>query len=246
MESAVVSSLLDHAKLVAGAESDEVKELEGQEVSNTYETASDYVAALNASDDWFVYNEKRSTVRISSIGSYVQACAPATRPCTAYDVVECNSLENQLFGVQDDSTLHYSKQISDTLNAAGDAFDGTTDWSGNYLAQWNYDLLIKDELGVSVSKRVDMYDPLYYLNGSKRGYGTASIARDWRIQVGLGQSVVPATAGINLALAASAYSGVNQVDLNCVWGSGMEMSETSGDALENALAWIASLAGEAE
>jgi hypothetical protein len=242
LESSVVSALLDHAKLVAGADSDEVKELGGETVSNTYDTSEEYVRSLNAlGDDWFVYNERRSTVRVSSIGSYVQACAPATRPCTAYDAVECNSLENQLFGVEDDSTLHYSKQISDTLNASDDAFDGTSGWSGNYLASWNYDLLVKDELGTSVSKRVDMYDPLYYLNGSRRGYGTAYVAKDWRIQVGLGQSVVPVTTGINLALAASAYSGVNKVDLGCVWASGMTMSEISGDPLQNAFAWMESV-----
>lgn len=243
VETSVLTGLIERATQVNGAGSSQVLALEGSPLTVTYQSVKDYVAALNTPSAWFVYNEAKATARITSLGAWARACAPATRLCTGFDLVTKNSSDNQLFGVEDATTVHFSKQISSAISDHMDELSQLEGWEGAYNAQWVYDLKLKNALGENVEQRVNLYDPLYYLSGANAGFSTATPAREWRLNAGLAQSIVPVDQIMNLELAARAYTGVTHVDATYVWEQGMVLAEASGDAIANALTWISQVAG---
>ena len=74
---------------------------------------------------------------------------------------------------------------------------------------------------------------MYYLSDYYEGYGTSTVAPNFRIRTGLFQGDTALTAEANLALLLSQTEGVD-VDYETVWGT----SECSGDATENLIAWV--------
>ena len=83
-----------------------------------------------------------------------------------------------------------------------------------------------------------MANAFNYLVGETDLLGSAKVAPQWRIQVGLAQSVVPFTSGINLAWCLRSTGAAQQVDLTCVWGGGHDLCEVTGAAPENLVNWI--------
>lgn len=206
--------------------------------STIYDTASNYFAALNSGQHWINYNLKRGTVSIQSLRDFSSHVAPAEQPCSPFDRPDRSSKSNQLFGIGEESTLHFDAMVGDLVKKNIDAYTTCSDWDASCENAWSLDLAKEDSLGTSMEGRVNMMNPLYWLSGAYEGYGQASVAPHWRINSGLFDTDVPACSASNLALALGKYDGVKEVSYTPVWGQGHVLAERSGSPVGNLLAWV--------
>lgn len=189
----------------------------------TYETAEDYIAALNGDSPWIEYDAQTNTAVITSLAGFVKACKQPSKSVGAFDDLEEAQGENQLFGY-DGESAHFDSTMAQLL--AG------TEYEGAYLE----DLARTDEMGNTVDVRVNMYNPMYYLSAAYEGYGTANAASVWRIRTGINQGDTSLTTEMNLALALEMYGA--EVDFETVWAQGHTQAERTGSSTENFIAWV--------
>ncbi len=208
--------------------------------STIYDTPTNYFAALNSDHWWVNYNLKRETVTVQSVRDLSQHVRPAELPCSPYDRPERSSKVNQLFGIGEESTLHFDAMVGDLVEKNVDAYALCSDWDASYERAWSGDLAKKDSLKTAMSARVDMMNPLYWLSGAYEGYGTASVAPHWRINEGVFDTEVSPCTAANIALALSKYDGVSDVAYTPVWGQGHVLAERSGSPVGNLLSWVVS------
>ena len=208
--------------------------------ATVYDSLGSYLAALNGDYRWVTYSSGRKAARVSSLWDFVVHCRPANRAVSAYDAVDRSSTSNQLFGIGDESTLHFDATVSSLVSANQDRYATAAGWDAKYVTEWAEDITKKDDLDQDMSTRVNAMNPLYHLSGHYAGFGTATVAPHWRINSGLFQATTPLTAEANLALALRHYDGVQDVDFNEVWGKGYELAEREGDAQSNFVSWVVS------
>lgn len=197
----------------------------GVSLSGTYETAQDYIDALNAQKAWVTYDSETNTATISSIADFASALKPASKDLGAFDALDQSQGENILFGYADGKGAHFDAVMAELLED-----------NAEYGAAYAEDLARTDALGVSVADRVNMYNPLYYLSSYYEGYQTSQVAPYWRIRTGINQSDTALTTEVNLALALKSY-GV-EVDFETVWGQAHVEAERAGNSTENFIAWV--------
>ncbi len=195
-------------------------------LSGTYNTAQDYINALNAAGTWVNYDAKTNTATITSIADFVKAVKPASKGVGAFDSLDKSQGENTLFGYNDGSGAHFDSIMAKILA-------GTS-----YADAFTTDLQKKDSAGNTAETRVNMYTPLYYLMDAYEGYQTSSVAKYWRIRTGVFQGDTSITTETNLALALENYSGVKSVDFATVWGMKHVMAERTGDSTANFIQWV--------
>lgn len=200
----------------------------GVSVSGTYDTAADYIAALNADTAWVTYDEATNTATITSVADFCVALKQASKSLGAFDQLDRGQGENTLFG-ENGTASHFDERMASVLEELG----------SSYAADYADDLSKTDSLGTSVQTRVNMYTPLYYLLGSSEGYGTSEPAKHWRIRTGIEQGDTALTTELNLALALQADARVDSVDFATVWGLGHTQAERTGSAADNFIAWVA-------
>lgn len=210
--------------------------------SASYQSAEEYVATLNAATSWLTYTASTTNVRIASLGGYAQSCAPALLPCTAYDGVECKTVQNQCFGIKDTTTLHFSRQIWDVLNSNMFDYSDLEGWDATVVGNWGVDLQVKNEMGETVEQRAQAADPFSYLEADSTLTGTGTLAAHWRINMGLQQSQAPLSNAYALACALQNQDGVSDVAFTGVWGAGYDLSERSGEPEANFLSWLGGFA----
>lgn len=203
---------------------DRTLESGGVSLSGTYETAEDYIAALNQETEWVIYDSDTNTAEITSIADFVCALKNASKSLGAFDALDESQGENVLFGDGDGEGDHFDQVMARLLV-------GT-----EYEKEFSQDLARIDYCGNSVEYRVNMYNPLYYLNAYYEGYKTANVASFWRIRTGINQSDTALTTEVNLALALKNYGA--EVDFETVWGQGHVEAERTGDSSENFIAWV--------
>lgn len=189
----------------------------------TYETAEDYIAALNGDSPWIEYDAETNTATITSLAGFVKACKQPSKSVGAFDDLEKAQGENQLFGY-DGESAHFDATMAQLL--AG------TEYEAAYLE----DLARVDAKGNTVDMRVNMYNPMYYLNASYEGYQTSNVASVWRIRTGISQGDTSLTTEMNLALALDMYGA--DVDFETVWAQGHTQAERTGTSAENFIAWV--------
>ena len=194
--------------------------------TGTYETAQDYIDALNANGTWVTYDTATNTATITSIADFVKVMKNASKGLAAFDQLDASQGENTLFGYGDGNGAHFDSTLAEIVR-------GT-----DYASSFETDLAKTDSVGNMVQTRLNMYTPLYYLLDSYDGYGTADVASYWRIRTGLSQSDTALTTEANLALALQQYSGVKSVDFATVWGLGHTTAERTGDYVSNFIAWV--------
>lgn len=187
----------------------------GIRLSGTYETVQDYIDALNAETAWVSYDSETNKATITGIADFVCALKLASKDLGAFDALDKSQGENTLFGYGDGEGVHFDVVMAELLK------DHT-----EYGAAYAEDLVRTDALGVSVTDRVNMYNPLYYLSSYYEGYQTARVASHWRIRTGINQSDTALTTEINLALAPENYGA--DVDFETVWGTGTCGSRAHG------------------
>lgn len=198
----------------------------GISVSETFETASDYIDALNANGNWVTYDEKTNTATITSIADFAEAVKTASKGIAAFDQLDGGQGENTLFGYGNGEGAHFDSMLSQILS----------DIESSYSSDYTEDLAKKDALGHTVDYRLNMYSPLYYLLPSSEGYQTANVAKNFRINTGLWQSDTAVNTEANLVLALTNYG--SDVDYSFVWGQEHTMAERSGDSTGNFISWV--------
>ncbi len=208
--------------------------------STIYDTPSNYFAALNADHRWVNYNLKREEVTVTSLGELSEHVRPADLPCCPFDRPDRSSKTNQLFGIGEESTLHFDEKVAELVATNIDAYAVCADWDASYESAWKDDLAKEDTLKSTMADRVSMMNPLYWLSGAYEGYGQASVAAHWRINDGVFDTVVSPCTSANLALALRKYDGVASVAHTSVWGQGHVLAERSGSPVNNLLMWVIS------
>ena len=200
----------------------------GVSLTGTYETPQDYIDALNANNEWVIYDTDTNTVTITSIEDFVLACKSASKNLGAFDQLDGGQGENTLFGYGDGSGAHFDAYLATILEELG----------SEYAASYAADLEKRDSAGNTVDYRVKMYTPLYYLLESSEGYQTSTVAKYWRIRTGIAQGDCALSTEMNLALALQNYEGVESVDFETIWGAGHTQAERTGNSTENFIAWV--------
>ena len=200
----------------------------GLSLSGTYESAEDYIEALNENGVWVTYDAETNTASITSIEDFVKAFKSASKNIGAFDQLDSGKGENELFGYGDGNGAHFDETLAGILESLG--LEEASDYAE--------DLGKKDSAGNTVDTRLDMYTPLYYLLESSEGYETSEVADYWRIRTGIAQSDTALTTEVDLALALENYEGVEEVDFETVWGAGHTRAERAGDSTSNFIEWV--------
>ena len=200
----------------------------GITISGTYNTAQEYIDALNANGQWVTYDASTNTASITSIKDFVAAFKSASKNLGAFDQLDAGQGENTLFGYGDGNGAHFDSYLSSILKEIG----------SEYATNYQTDLEKKDSVGNTVDVRLKMYTPLYYLLESSEGYNTSKVAQYWRIRTGITQGDCALSTEMNLALALEDNSAVKSVDFETVWGAGHTMAERTGNSTENYINWV--------
>lgn len=203
-----------------------------------YDDAESYVTALNGEERWLTYSPSTGEVGITSLWDFVTHCRPAEKGVCAFDAPDRSSTTNQLFGVDDESSLHFDETVSDLIAENGETYASLDGWDNSVAEGWEDDVRTLDSLQTDMSTRVDAMNPLYGLLGCYAGFGVCEVAPHWRINTGLFQTGTALTTETNLVLALGAYEGVEDVSFSPVWGRGFELAEISGDAEKNFVSWV--------
>ena len=200
----------------------------GISVSGTYETAQDYIDALNANGEWVSYDAGTNTATITDIEDFVLAFKSASKNLGAFDQLDGGQGENTLFGYGDGNGAHFDSILSKILS----------DMGSSYASDFAEDLKKTDALANTVDVRLNMYTPLYYLLETSDGYGSSTVAKYWRIRTGIAQGDCALSTEMNLALALRNYSTVSDVDFETIWGAGHTEAERTGDSTDNFIKWV--------
>lgn len=204
----------------------------------TYETAADYIAALNGDVAWITYDEATNKATIAGLAGFVAACKSPSKDVGAFDAFDRSKAENEIFGNESTEGLHFDATMAVLLEENADVYAKLSDWDASYPSDWADDRAYVDAQGKSGDFRQEIYDPLYYLSEAYEGAGTSTPAAHWRIRTGIEQGDTASTTEINLALALAANDGVQDVDFATVWGQGHTMAERTGSSTENFIAWV--------
>lgn len=204
----------------------------------TYDTVQDYIDSLNSDGDWVTYDADTNTATITSLEDFVTHCKEATKDVGAFDETDKAQGENELFGTADSDYLHFDSIIANLMEENEETYATYSDWDSTILDSYEADLQETDELGTDMQTRMDMYNPMYYLDDYYDGYNTSNVATYWRIRTGIDQSDTALTTETNLALALESNDSVSSVDFATVWGLGHTMAERTGDSTTNFIEWV--------
>jgi hypothetical protein len=203
------------------------------DLSGTYETVEDYIAALNTNGEWVSYDPETNSAVITSVEAFVKAFKSVSKNLGAFDQLDGGQGENTLFGYEDGSGAHFDAILAGILSDLG----------STYADSYAEDLRRTDSEGYTAQQRLNMYTPLYYLLESSEGCGSSTVARHWRIRSGIAQSDTALTTELNLALALENDARVDSVDFESVWAQKHVEAERSGNSSGNFIAWVNACVG---
>jgi hypothetical protein len=184
------------------------------------------------------YDAATNTAKVTSLAGFVNSQKDPSKSVGAFDALDRSQAENDVFGNDGSDSLHFDTVLAGLLSANQAEYAQFSDWDAAYVNAYATDLQALDKLGNSIQYRMNSYNPMYYLLPYYGGYQTATVARYWRINTGIGQGDTATTVEMNLALALENYDGVEDVQFTTVWGQGHIMAERSGDSTTNFIAWV--------
>lgn len=211
-----------------------------------YETRESYIGALNGDNRWLTYNASTATVDITGLWAFAAACLPPSREVCAYDLVDRSGLANQLFGTDDQPSMHFDAMVAKLVESQQQRYAAGEGWSDELVSEWRGDLAELDALEVSVADRVAMSDPLALLRSAQEQAVELHVAPHWRINTGLRQTDTTLVGEVNLALALGAREDVQDVAFQAVWEGGFGLAERAGDPEDCLVAWICDCCPEQE
>ncbi len=204
----------------------------------TYQTAQDYIDALNASEQWITYDEATNTATVASVGMFSRTCKNPSKSVGAFDATDRSQAENKVFGNDENDALHFDATMTRLLQDNADTYAALSNWDDTLPDAYADDREQTDSLGTDMDTRVGMYNPLYYLCSFYDGKDTSNVAPHWHIRTGIEQGDTALTVETNLALALQSCSDVEDVDFATVWGQGHTTAERTGSSTENFIAWV--------
>lgn len=206
--------------------------------SETYQNAQEYIDSLNGDEEWIVYDNESNTVKITSIEAFVNHCKSASKDVGAFDDLSRSQAENNLFGNDEEDSLHFDSIMAKLLKENADKYSSYSDYDSSYAEEYSDDLTKLDKLNNTIENRSNMYNPMYYLCDYYDGSGSSHPAKYWRINSGIEQGDTSLTVEANLALALEQCNDVDSVEFNTVWGQGHTQAERTGSANTNFINWI--------
>ncbi|MBN8592615.1 MAG: esterase [Anaerolineae bacterium] len=213
--------------------------------STTYETVEAYIASLNAEVEWVTYDASSNTAQITSVADFVAyGSKNARKSVGAFDDLSRGQAENNVFGNDENDSLHFSSVLANLLAQNQDTYGTYSDWDASVVEAYASDLQQLDALGNSIQYRQNMYNPMYYLLPYYEGYQTSTVAPYWRIHTGIEQGDTATTVELNLALALQSYEGVQDVEFATVWDQGHVMAERTGTSTDNFITWVNAIVGQ--
>ena len=176
------------------------------------------------------------------MGEFIIHCKSASKDVGAFDSLSKSQAENKLFGIDGTTyTKHFDSIMAELLTGKSNSYSSLTNWDSSYPTDYTNDLTLTDSLGKTIQERVNMYNPLYYLNSYYKGYQTSDVADYFRINTGITQSDTSNVVEMNLYLALLNYG--KTATFTTVWNQGHTEAERSGDAEDNFISWIAGIEG---
>jgi len=211
----------------------------GQQGSGkTYKTVQAYIKSLNKKGTWVHYNAKTNTATITSLAAFVKHCKTASKDVGAFDGLTRQQTENQLFATKGQSTSHFDSTIQKLLKKNGSSYAKDSGYKASYLKAYTKDLKRSDAQGSTIQQRMNLYNPMYFLNSHYQGANTSKVAKYWRIRTGINQGDTALTVETNLKLALQQNSQVDSVDFATVWGQGHTEAERTGNNETNFIKWV--------
>ena len=208
----------------------------------TYETAQAYIDSLNSDKTWITLDSTTNNYMITSVGDFITHCKSASKTVGAFDALNKNQAENKLFGIDGTTyTKHFDSIMAGLLTEKSSTYSTLTNWESSYPTDYTSDLDVKDYLGKTIKERVDIYNPMFYLNSYYKGYGTSEVADYFRINTGITQSDTSNVVEMNLYLALLNYG--KNAEFTTVWNQGHTEAERTGSADCNFISWIAKIEG---
>lgn len=210
----------------------------GTDSSTTYNTVADYIAALNANVSWVTYDAATNTARITGLADFSTQCKQPSKDVCAFDSLGRTQAENSLFCTPSQAASHFDPTIESLLEKNAGTYEALSGWNASYPSDYKADLALTDSQGKSMEYRMNAYNPMYYLCGTYKGFGTSKVAEHWRINTGIDQGDTALTVEANLALALGVFDGVKDVSFTTVWGKAHTPAERTGSAADNLISWI--------
>lgn len=108
----------------------------GLTISGSYETAQDYIDALNAENEWVTYDSATNTATITSVADFVKALKNASKNVGAFDDLDTIQGENVLFGYGDGNGAHFDPVMAELLadnESYGADVDFETVWGQGHV-----------------------------------------------------------------------------------------------------------------
>ncbi|WP_167853894.1 subtype A tannase [Acidipropionibacterium timonense] len=138
--------------------------------STTYQTLDAYIAHLNESSTWVTYDATTKKATVKNLAGFVASQKAASKDVGAFDGVSRGQTENLVMGLGTTS-LHFSAPSAAVIRANQASYAKLTAWKASYGAnQYSSDLAKTDSVGKTVTERMAMYNPMYFLSRTYTGY----------------------------------------------------------------------------
>ena len=209
-----------------------------QEEPHTYNSAKEYIDALNGDNPWITYDEKTNTATISSVEAFVEHMKQATKSVGAFDDLQKAQAENLLFGNGQNDALHFDGNMTYFMEKRQNTYKNYSDYDDSIRQAYEGDMNNVDALHVDALTRQLMYDPMTFILVPAGEKKPSTLAKHWRIHTGLSQGDTALTTEVNLALALKQRKDVEDVDFATVWEKKHTMAERTGSSTENFIQWV--------
>lgn len=209
-----------------------------QEEPYTYNSAKEYIDALNGDNPWITYDEKTNTATISSVEAFVEHMKQATKSVGAFDDLQKAQAENLLFGNGQNDALHFDGNMTYFMEKRRNTYKNYRDYDDSIRQAYEGDMNNVDALHVDTLTRQLMYDPMTFILVPAGEKKPSTLAKHWRIHTGISQGDTALTTEVNLALALKQRKDVEDVDFATVWEKKHTMAERTGSSTENFIQWV--------
>lgn len=209
-----------------------------QEEPHTYNSAKEYIDALNGDNPWITYDEKTNTATISSVEAFVEHMKQATKSVGAFDNLQKAQAENLLFGNGQNDALHFDGNMTYFMEKRQNTYKNYSDYDDSIRQAYEGDMNNVDALHVDTLTRQLMYDPMTFILVPAGEKKPSTLAKHWRIHTGISQGDTALTTEVNLALALKQRKDVEDVDFAAVWEKKHTMAERTGSSTENFIQWV--------
>ena len=209
-----------------------------QEEPHTYNSAKEYIDALNGDNPWITYDEKTNTATISSVEAFVEHMKQPTKSVGAFDDLQKAQAENLLFGNGQNDALHFDGNMTYFMEKRQNTYKNYRDYDDSIRQAYEGDMNNVDALHVDTLTRQLMYDPMTFILVPAGEKKPSTLAKHWRIHTGISQGDTALTTEVNLALALKQRKDVEDVDFATVWEKKHTMAERTGSSTENFIQWV--------